>query len=171
MEHALTQLPGPPVSKRIHGRIENSARDSASAMRAADTGVADVADPSAGGHRRRAVAVAVAAAGVLVVGGVAAAIVVSASAPSGQTPAAGDVARVHDVLHAIDRRCGPRGASMQPQAEILADFASRYPHAQFRIDDENARTTSLLLVARHALQGCDPEAAAVVDRAYRDLAR
>lgn len=86
------------------------------------------------------------------------------------TPPPAAVRRVHAVLHHIGHTCKP-SIGTRAQHELMGDvqtlvaFAHRYPAARFRIDDENAQTVSLLLVARQALQTCAPAAAAAANRA------
>jgi len=83
------------------------------------------------------------------------------------SPTPAEIRGVHATLHLIDRRCTGGRASMAREARMLAGFARRYPRARFLIDGENARTDSLLLVARHAFLSCDPRSAIVVERAYQ----
>lgn len=81
---------------------------------------------------------------------------------------AGEVQGVHDALHDIDARCVPgrAGASgLERDAEVILDFARRYPDARFPIDDETGRTLSLLMTAREGLRGCSPATAARIDAA------
>lgn len=93
------------------------------------------------------------------------------SSGAGREPSAAGVRRVHVGLHAIDRVCSrPRIGSaahrrLEGDARRFARFAATYPRARFRIDGEDARALSLLLVARQTLERCDRRAAAIVDRA------
>lgn len=108
---------------------------------------------------------------LLALGGVLAAVERGGSSSATREPSAAEVRRVHLALHAIDRVCSrPRiglaaHRRLEGDARMFARFAATYPRAQFRIDDEEARALSLLLVARQTLERCDPLAAAVVDRA------
>lgn len=79
-----------------------------------------------------------------------------------------DVQGVHDALHDIDYRCGPGrsgGSEVERDAEVILDFAQRYPDARFPVDDETGRTLSLLMTARQGLGGCSPAIAARIDGA------
>ncbi len=122
-------------------------------------------------RRRWAFAAATILFALLALGGVLAAVERGGGRGAEQAPSAAEVRRIHATLHAIDRVCtggrvGPGARRLlELDARMFARFARAYPQAQFRIDDEDARSVSLLLVAREALRGCAPQAAAIVDRA------
>lgn len=125
-------------------------------------------DPPSRPRRRWAIAAAAVVVVLLALGGVWAA---TGGGGGAEVPSAADIRRVHDALHTIDKVCarsriGPATRRLlERDARMFARFAAAYPRAQFRIDDEEARARSLLLVARQTLERCDPRAAVIVDRA------
>lgn len=131
-----------------------------------------VGDPGARSRQRRwAVASAAFVLALLALGGILAAVEIGGGSDEMRAPSAAEVRRIHSALHAIDRVCSHRRISaaarrlLERDARMFASFAAAYPQAEFRIDDEEARAVSLLLVARQTLVRCDPRAAAIVDRA------
>lgn len=123
------------------------------------------------GRRRWAVVSTAVIVGLIALGGILAAVERRGGSEETRAPSAAEVRRVHAALHAIDRVCArpPVGLAahrlLERDARMFARFAVAYPRAQFRIDDEEARALSLLLVARQTLERCDPRAAVIVDRA------
>jgi len=128
--------------------------------------------PTLEGRRRRwAVAAAVLLLALFALGGIVVAVEAGGNGETSAAPCAAAIRRVHVTMHAIDSACsGMRPALRQTgrlvrDAHKLADFARAYPRAQFRIDDEDARAISVLLVARETLKTCAPRAAVIVDGA------
>lgn len=127
--------------------------------------------PSRPRRRRWAVASATLVVALLALGGVLAAIGIGDGSENTRAPSAAGVRRVHAALHELDRVCSRTPVSpdarrvLARDARTFARFADAYPQVEFRIDDEEGRAVSLLLVARQRLDGCDRRAAAIVDRA------
>lgn len=131
-----------------------------------------VAEEEARARRRRwAVASTAVVVALLALGGVWATIEIGGGKENMSAPSAAEVRRVHAALHAVDRVCSRPPISLASRrvvardARMFARFADAHPRAEFRIDDEEGRAVSLLLVARQTLQRCDRRAAAIVDRA------
>lgn len=86
-------------------------------------------------------------------------------------PTAAEVRRIHAALHAVGATCARGRLDARDRrrlvvaARLFARFAGTYPRVAFRVDGEDAGAISLLLVAREAVRGCWPPAAAIVDRA------
>lgn len=76
---------------------------------------------------------------------------------------------MHRALQIAGRACSRRARPADRRAarkavEGLVRLARRYPTQRFRLDGEDARMLSVLLVARNELS-CAPGTAAVIDRA------
>jgi hypothetical protein len=92
------------------------------------------------------------------------------TAPSYMSPPEAEVQRVRDALSDIGARCTPQAGDeavrrLDHDADVVLDFARRYPNAEFTVDDESGHTLSLLLAVRDDLSHCAPAAAARVDAA------
>lgn len=77
--------------------------------------------------------------------------------------------QLHNALHDIGTRCKTgAGTSAQRQltqdVDIILAFARRHPDARFPIDDETARSLSVLIAVREDLRGCAPRLSAQVNR-------
>jgi len=93
----------------------------------------------------------------------------AARSPAIAAPPAGEITTLRTALHDIGTRCRHRPTNGDPQlaadATTIVAFTHRYPQASFVLDDEHATPLAVLLVARQALRGCDPSAAATVGAA------
>ena len=78
-----------------------------------------------------------------------------------QQPPRRRVDDVHDALHALGRACDTSAERRDPSdvrraVDSIVAFATEFPSAGFRIDDEPGTTLALLIVARHELRSCAP---------------
>jgi hypothetical protein len=123
--------------------------------------------------RRVAVAIALFVGALVALG----AIFASRGGEGAAQPTAAEVARVHAILHRLDRTCArSRGLpaarkQLDRDVDTILAFTVAYPEARFPIDDESGTALSLLLVTREATRRCAPDASRRFDDALPEQFR